>query len=123
MVESICTLFRELGTTIFSILTAISMTISAIVLAITGAFGGGVEDPPPEDERDLNKWLNSLADALKGLAGKAVEALSATVESVVGIILGFLGNAVGLAAEHTWVLIVFIVGHVGVWLMQKVKKG
>ena len=72
LVESICTLFRELGTTIFSILTALSMTISAIVLAITGAFGGGVEDPPPEDERDLNKWLNR--DALKGLAGKAVEA-------------------------------------------------
>ena len=95
------------------------MTISATVLVITGAFGRRVEDPPPEDEGDLNKWLNSLADALKGLAGKAVEALSATVENVVGSILGFLGKAVG----RTWALIVFVVGHVGVWLMQKVKKG
>ena len=117
MLESICTLFRELGTTIFSILTALSMTISATVLAITGAFGGGVEDPPPEDEGGPNKWLNSLADALKGLAGKAVETLSATVESVVGTISGFLGKAVGLVAEHSWALIVFVVELVGVWLM------
>ena len=41
LAERICTLFHEQGTTIFSILTALSMTISAIVLAITGVFGGG----------------------------------------------------------------------------------
>ena len=41
LTERICTLFREQGITIFSILTAISMTISTIVLAITGASGGG----------------------------------------------------------------------------------
>ena len=35
------TLFSEQGITIFSILAAFSMTISAIVLAITGVFGGG----------------------------------------------------------------------------------
>ena len=45
------------------------------------------------------------------------------MESVVGTILGFLGKAVGLVAEHTWALIVFVVGHVGVWLMQMVEKG
>ena len=41
LTERIRTLFREQGITIFSILTALSMTISTIVLAITGAFGGG----------------------------------------------------------------------------------
>ena len=41
LAERICTLFREQGITIFSILTALSMTISTIVLAITGVFGGG----------------------------------------------------------------------------------
>ena len=43
LAERIRTLFREQGITIFSFstLTALSMTISAIVLAITGAFGGG----------------------------------------------------------------------------------
>ena len=41
LAERIRTLFREQGITIFSILTALSITISKIVLAITGVFGGG----------------------------------------------------------------------------------
>ena len=40
LTERIRTLFREQGITIFLIPTALSITISAIVLAITGAFGG-----------------------------------------------------------------------------------
>ena len=74
------------------------MTISTIVLAITGAFGGsgGVGGSPPKDE----KWLCRLADALKRLAGKTVEALPAIVGSVFGAILSFLGKAIGLVAEH-----------------------
>ena len=48
------------------------------------------------------KWLDRFADALKRLAGKAVEALPATVGSVVCAILSFLGKAVGFVAEHTW---------------------
>ena len=69
-----------------------------------------------------SSWLNRLADALKRLAGKAVETLPAIVGSVVGAILSFLGKAVGFAAEHTWALIVFAAGLIGVWLMQRVKK-
>ena len=38
--ERIRTLFREQGITIFLILTALSMAISTIALAITGIFGG-----------------------------------------------------------------------------------
>ena len=51
------------------------MTMSIIVLAITGAFGGGRGrgGSPPKDEDVLNKWLNKLADALKRLAGKALK--------------------------------------------------
>ena len=120
MVERIRTLFREQGIPIFSILTALSMTISTIALTITGACGGGGGGSPPKDEGVLNKWLNRLADALKRLAGKVVEALSAIVGSVVGAILSFSGKVVGFVAEHTWALIVFVVGRIGVWLMEKV---
>ena len=57
LAERIRTLFREQGRTIFSILTAFSMTISTIVLAITGAFGGGrgKGGSPPKDEGILKK--------------------------------------------------------------------
>ena len=71
----------------------------------------------------MKKWLDRLADALKRLAGKAVEALPAIVGSVVGAILSFFGTFVGFFAEHTWALIVFVAGLAGWWLMQKIKKG
>ena len=44
-------------------------------------------------------------------------ALPAIVESVVGAILSFLEKAIGFVAQHTWALIVFIVGLIGWWLM------
>ena len=103
------------------------MTISTILLAITGVFGGsrgrGAGGYPPKDEGALKKWLDRLANALKRLAGKSVEALSAIVGSVVGAILRFLRKTVGWVVEHTWALIVFVAGLVGWWFMQKVKKG
>ena len=95
------------------------MTISTIVLAITGVFRG----EGWKDEGVLKKWLQRLANALKELAGKAVEALPAIVGSVVGAILSFLGKTVGFVGEHTWALIVSVAGLVGWWSMQKVKKG
>ena len=88
------------------------MTISTIVLAITGIFGGsgGAGCPASKDRETLKKWLNRLVNALKRLAGKAAETLPAIVESVVGAILSFLGRPVGFVDEHTWALIVFVVG-------------
>ena len=88
MVERIRTLFREQDIPIFSILTALSMTISTIALTITGACGGGGGGSPPKDEGVLNKWLNRLADALKKLP--------AIVGSIVGVILSFLCKALDL---------------------------
>ena len=126
MAEIIRTLFSEQGITIFSILTGLSVTISTIVLAITGVLGGvgrGTGGSPPKDKGVLKKWLDTLANALKRLAGKVVEALPAIVGIVVGAILSFLGKAIGLVAGHTWALIAFVAGLVGWWLMQKVKKG
>ena len=122
LAERIRTLFREHGITIFSILTALSMTISTIALAITGVFGGvggGTGDSPPKDEGVLKKLLDKLANSLKRLEGKAVKALPAIV---VGAMSSFLRKAVRFIAEHTRALIVFIAGLRGWWLMQKVKK-
>ena len=70
----------------------------------------------------MKKWLDRLADAIKRLAGKAAEALPAIVGSVVGAILSFLGKAFEFVAEHTWPLIVFVVGLIDLWFMQKVKE-
>ena len=123
LAEKIHTLLKEQGITIFSILTAFSMTIATIVLAITGVFGGtGGTEGSPKNKGTLKKWLGRLADALKRLAGKVAEALPAIVKSIVVSILSFLGKAVGFVAERTWALIVFLAGLIGWWLMQRVKK-
>ena len=100
------------------------MTISMTVLAITCIFGRGrgTEGSPSKDKGTLKKWLDRLADALKKIAGKTVEALPAIVRGVVSAILSFLGKTVGFVAEHTWALIVFVVGRIGWWLMQRVQR-
>ena len=92
LAERIRTLLRDQGITIFSFIAAFSMTISTIVLTITGVFGGGegARGSTPKDEGVLKKWLERLADVLKRLTGKAVEAFPAIVGSDVGAILSFL---------------------------------
>ena len=70
----------------------------------------------------MKKWLDRLADALKRLAGKAVEELAAIMGSVVGAILILLGKAIEFVAEHTLVLIVSVAGLIGVWLMQRASR-
>ena len=125
LAERIRILFKEQGLTIASILTAQSMTISTIVLAIDGGFGGGsggAVSPPSKDKGTLKKWLDRLADALKRLTGIAAAALPAIIGSIVVAILSFLGKAVRLVAKQTWTLIAFVAGLVGWWLMQKVKE-
>ena len=76
---------------------------------------------PPKGEGASKKWLIRLADTLKRLARKAVEALPAIIGSVVGAILSFRGKADGFVAEHTWALIVFVAGLTGIWITQKVS--
>ena len=101
LAERIRSLFRKQCITIFSILTALSITTSTIVLPITGVFGGGgggTGGPASRDKGPLKNWLDRLADALKRLAGKAAKALPAIVGSVVGANLSFIGKVVGFVA-------------------------
>ena len=79
LAERICILFCEQGIAIFTILTAFSMTTSTIALTITCFFGSEAGDSAPKAERILKKWLGRPADALKRLAGKAIEGLPAIV--------------------------------------------
>ena len=113
MTERIRTFFYEQSITIFSVLTAISLLLQA-----SFERGAGGSASPPKDEG----WLGRLADALKRIAGKAIEKLSDIVVSVFGAILSFLGKVVGPAAEHAWALIDFVLGLIDWWLMQRVKK-
>ena len=125
LAERIHTLLHVQGITVIQIITPLSLTISTIVLAITGVFGGGwspaTSGPSPlKDEETLKNWLNKQKDDVKRLAMKVVEASLAIVGSVAGAILIFLSKAVVFVAEHTWGLIVLATRFIGVWLMWKV---
>ena len=98
LAERIRTLFKEQGITIFSILTAFSMTITTLVPAITGTGGGeGTGVTPSKDKGTLKKWLDKVADALKMLVGKAAKALPAIIGSIVDVILSFLERPLDLS--------------------------
>ena len=122
--EKIRIIIREQITTIISTRSALLAGITTTVLSAIGDFGGGggTRGSPSKDKGALKKWLDRLADALERLAGKAAEALPVIIGSVVGAILSLLGKVVGFVAEHTWALIVFAAGLIGVWMMQRVKK-
>ena len=131
MPERIRTLICEQIVLIISTLTAFVTGTATIVLSVTGNFGGGgggggrggrggVGGLPSKDKGTLKKWLDSLADALKILEKKSVEALPAIVGSDAGAILSLLSKAVEFLAKHTLALIVYVAGLIGVWLIQRV---
>ena len=75
LAERIRALFREQGITIFSVLTALSMAISTILLAITivrvfGEKGGGATGSPSRDEGVLNKMVRQSSRCTQKTCGK-----------------------------------------------------
>ena len=117
LAERVRTLFHEQGVTLLSILTAVGMAISTLVLALTG--GGGTVTPPspppaPSDKGGLREWakntLQALGRVLAKLAGKAAAALPGIIGSIVSWLLGTLGKAAGWLAEHVWALAVAVGG-------------
>ena len=85
LAEKIWMLFRELGTTTASILTAIGMAIGVLVEALRPG-GSGVEGrggkPPPKDQKGLKEWIrNKALVRLLGRVGmKAAEACLVSLE-------------------------------------------
>ena len=117
LAERVRTLFREQGVTLVSILTAVGMAISTLVLALTG--GGGTVTPPspppaPSDKGGLREWakktFQALGRVLAKLAGKAAAALPGIIGSIVSWLLSTLGKAAGWLAEHVWALAVAVGG-------------
>lgn len=107
LAERIRTLFREQGITIVSILTAIGMAISTLVLALTGGGGGGPSPAPaPSDKGGLKEWvqkhLQSLGRVLAKLAGKAAAALPGIIGSIVSWVLNLLSKTADWLAQNLW---------------------
>ena len=120
LAERLRILFREQGVTIASILTAVGLAISTLVLALTG---GGASapaapvtptPPPPADKGGLKEWtkkhLQALGRMLAQLAGKAAAALPGLIGGIVSWLLNLVSKTVGWFAENLWALVVAIGG-------------
>ena len=118
LAERVRTLFREQGVTIASIITAIGMAISTLVLAIAG---GGTPaptpaptPPKPSDKGGVKEWvkkqLQSLGRVLANLAGKAAAALPGIIGSIVSWLLNLLAKAAGWLAGNLWAVVVAVGG-------------
>ena len=117
LAERIKTLFREQGITVVSILTALGMIISTIVLALPGGSGGGAAlRPPPQSpgkggvKEWLKKHLQSLGRILAKLAGKAAAALPGIIGSIVSWILSLLGKTAVRLAGNLWAVLLAVGG-------------
>ena len=132
LAERIRTLFREQGITIASILTAIGMAISTLVLAVTGGGSAPVPSPTPKpsDKGGVKEWikkhLQALGRALANLAGKAAAAPPGIIGSIVSWLLSTLGKAAIWLADNVWALVIGVGALLLVaardWLSQRQPK-
>ena len=113
LAERIRTLFREQGITIVSILTALGMVISTLVLAVSGG-SAAVVPPTPPSKGGLREWvkkyLHALGRVLAKLAAKAGAALPGIIGSVVGWLLNLLSKTAGWLASNLWALMLAVGG-------------
>ena len=83
------TLFREQGFTIASIVTAIGMAISTLVLALTGGGESApAPAPKPPDKSGLKEWVKKHLQALGVLANLAARSLRPCPLSLAQLSLG-----------------------------------
>ncbi len=130
LAERIRTLFREQGITIVSILTAIGMTISTLVLALTGGSGSAPTPTPPSGKGGIKEWvkkhLKALGRILASLAAKAAAALPAIIGSIVSWLLNCLSKMAGWLSENLWALLIAVGGLLYAvareWLRKQPKR-
>ena len=109
LAERIRTLFREQGITIASILTAIGMAISTLVLALTGS-GGSAPVPAPKqpDKSDLKVWVKKHLQALGRALANLAAALPGIIGSVVSWLVSTLGKTATWLAGNLWALVIAV---------------
>ena len=94
--ERIRTLFKEQGITIVSILTAVSMTIGALIEALLG--GPSTSTPTSGGTSDGNKkggareWIKNKLKALSQLLGKLADKALASLPGIIGPIISWILN-------------------------------
>ena len=114
LADRLRTLFREQGITIASILTAVGLMVSTLVLSITGGSpqGSGAPAVAPEGgtTNRFKDWLQSVARTLSKLASKAAAAIPGIIGSIISWLLNFLSKTASWLSQNIWALVVSVGG-------------
>jgi len=127
--ERLKILWREQGLTLVSVLTAIGMTVSTLILALLlaepqamtgGAGSGGSGGKSPHKVRDwVKKSLTSLARLFGKLAKWALAALPGAIGSIISALFSLLKSVVTFAAEHAYAALGFVVALLSYLIFRK----
>ena len=113
--ERIRTLFKEQGTTIVSILTAVVMAIGVLIEALLGGSTASSNKSGNNSGRDkkgggarewIKKQLKAVSRLLGKLADKALAALPGIIGSIISWILNRAKEMVGWLSKNLWALII-----------------
>ena len=111
--ERIRTFFKEQGITIISILTALGMTLGALIEALLG--GPSASAPTSQSTTTSDKkggareWIKNKLKALSQLLGKLADKVLASLPGIIGLIISWILNrakeVVGWLSQNLWALI------------------
>ena len=112
--ERIRTLFKEQGITIVSILTALGMTLGALIEALLG--GPSTTSTPTSQSTTTSdkkggarEWIKNKLKALSQLLGKLADKALASLPGIIGSIISWILNrakeVIGWLSQNLWALI------------------
>ena len=111
--ERIRTLFKEQGITIISILTALGMTLGALIEALLGGASTSTSTSQSTTTSDkkggAREWIKNKLKALSQLLGKLADKALASLTGIIGSIISWILNrakeVVGWLSQDLWALI------------------
>ena len=130
--ERIRTLFKEQGIMIVSILTALGMTLGALIEALLGG-PSTTSTPTPQSTTTSDKkggageWiknkLKALSQLLSKLADKALASLPGIIGSIISWILNRAKEVIGWLSQNLWALITGVGVLIYTYFMTKTRRG
>ena len=126
--ERIRALFKELGITIVSILTALGMTIGVLIEALLG--GPSTTSTPTSQSTTTRggarEWIKNKLKALSQLLGKLAAKAGAALPGIIGSIVAWLLNrakeVVGWLSQNLWAIITGVGVLIYTYFMTKTKR-
>ena len=130
--ERIRTLFKEQGITIVSILTALGMTLGALIEALLGG-PSTTSTPTPQSTTTSDKkggareWIKNKLKALSQLLGKLADKALASLPGIIGSIISWILNrakeVIGWLSQNLWALITGVGVLIYTYFMTKTRRG